>query len=111
MPKLKLQIEMLRVESFETHPAARTRGTVEGRAIVPGDAIGEPVPMTNDVKGCLDSWINTCVTARLSECPGDTCNQLTCGASCQVTCETCYDATCMTACMGTCPSGGAICCA
>ena len=111
MPKLKLQIDMLRVESFETHPAARGRGTVEGQ-IEPGLIIGEPVPATNDVKMCLDSWINTCVTARISECPGETCGaQLTCGASCQATCETCYGPTCVTACLGTCLSGAPVCCA
>lgn len=112
MPKLKLEIDELRVDSFETHPAARAHGTVEGRAIAPGGAIGEPVPVTNDVKGCLDSWINTCVTAKISECPGETCGgQLTCGASCQATCETCFGPTCVTACLGTCLSGGPICCA
>ena len=109
MPRLKLEIDLLRVESFETHPAVAARGTVEGHAIAPDMAIG--VPVTNDVKQCLDSWINTCVTARISECPGETCNQLTCGASCQATCETCYGPTCMTACLGTCPSGGPVCCA
>lgn len=112
MPKLKLEIEMLRVESFETHPATRARGTVEGHAIEPGVGIGMPAPATNDVKECLDSWINTCVTARISECPGETCGgQLTCGASCQATCETCYGPTCVTACLGTCLSGGPVCCA
>ena len=109
MPRLKREIDMLRVESFETHPAAHPHGTVEGHAIAPGVVIG--VPETNDVKLCLDSWINTCVTARISECPGETCNQLTCGASCQATCETCYGPTCVTACLGTCLSGGPVCCA
>ena len=112
MPKLKLEIDMLRVESFETHPAARAGGTVEGHAMESGLVIGDPVPVTNDVKMCLDSWINTCVTARISECPGETCGgQLTCGASCQATCETCYGPTCVTACLGTCLSGGPVCCA
>lgn len=112
MPKLKLEIDALCVESFETHPAAYARGTVAGQAIEPGLVIGVPAPVTNDVKGCLDSWINTCVTARISECPAETCgDKLTCGASCQVTCETCYGPTCVTACLGTCPSGGPVCCA
>jgi len=111
MPKLKLEIDALRVESFETHPAARAQGTVEGHALAPGEVIVMPAPDTNDVKLCLDSWINTCVTARISECPGETCNQLTCGASCQATCETCFGPTCVTACLGTCPSGGPVCCA
>ena len=112
MLKLKLEIDALRVESFETHPAAFARGTVEGRVIAQGELIGIVAPVTNDVKQCLDSWINTCVTAKISDCPGDTCgDKLTCGASCQATCETCYGPTCMTACLGTCPSGGPVCCA
>jgi len=112
MPKLKLETDALRVETFETSPVTRAHGTVEGHAIAPGGVIGEPVPATNDVKGCLDSWINTCVTARISACPGETCGaQLTCGASCQATCETCYGPTCVTACLGTCLSGGPVCCA
>jgi hypothetical protein len=112
MLKLKLEIDALRVESFETHPAAYARGTVEGRVIAQGEVIGTVVPVTNDVKQCLDSWINTCVTAKISDCPGETCgDKLTCGASCQATCETCYGPTCVTACLGTCLSGGPVCCA
>ncbi|HEX6750577.1 MAG TPA: hypothetical protein VF092_25025, partial [Longimicrobium sp.] len=87
-------------------------GTVQGHAIAAGEVIAMPAPLTNDVQQCLDSWINTCVTAKLSECPGETCGaKLTCGASCQVTCETCYGPTCVTACLGTCLSGGLVCCA
>ena len=112
MPKLKLEIDMLRVESFETHPAARARGTVAGQVVELGGMIAMPAPDTNDVKLCLDSWINTCVTAKISDCPGETCGaQLTCGASCQATCETCFGPTCVTACLGTCLSGGVVCCA
>ena len=32
MPKLKLEIDMLRVESFETHPAARVPGCSDPRS-------------------------------------------------------------------------------
>lgn len=108
MPKLKLEIDALRVESFDTYPALRARGTVAGHGVEAGEVITSPVPATNDVKLCLDSWINTCVTAKISDCPGD---KLTCGASCQNTCETCFGPTCVTACLGTCLSGGPVCCA
>ena len=112
MPKLKLEVDALRVESFDTHPAAGGRGTVEGWSLAVPDGGPVPVPATNDAKACLDSWINTCVTAKISACPGETCgDQLTCGASCQATCETCFGPTCVTACLGTCPSGGPVCCA
>ena len=105
MPKLKLEIDALRVESFDTYPAAGGRGTVEGRI----DAIGGEViavPRTDDARACLDSWINTCVTARISDCPGETCgNQATCLESCEGT-------TCITLCAGfTCPTGAnPVCC-
>jgi hypothetical protein len=107
MPKLKLRLDALRVESFETEVAARARGTVEGHSFVDG-AEAVAVPATNDVKMCLDSWINTCVTARISDCPGETCgNQATCLA----TCDTC-GATCITICGFTCPTGSNdVCCA
>ena len=82
MPKLKLEVDALRVESFDTHPAAGGRGTVEGLSLVVGEGGNVAVPMTDDVKGCLDSWINTCVTARISECPGATCDFTRCGATC-----------------------------
>ena len=102
MPKLKLQIDALRVDSFDTHPAAGGRGTVEGWSLVVPDGGTVPIPATNDAKACLDSWINTCVTARISECPG---------ATCDVSCETCNQPSCVTRCGFTCPTGdNPICC-
>jgi len=80
MPKLKLEMDSLRVESFETHAGGRARGTVEGLSLVVGEAGN--VPMTDDAKACLDSWINTCVTARISDCPGPTCDFTRCGPTC-----------------------------
>ena len=37
MPRLKLVVDALRVDSFDTHPAAGGRGTVEGLSLVVGD--------------------------------------------------------------------------
>jgi hypothetical protein len=111
MSKMTLHLDALRVESFDTHPATRGAGTVAAHNAMIGEiAVG--VPDTQDVKGCLDSWINTCVTAKITECGGNTCDgALTCGASCKETCETCWGPTCITACIATCASGGDICCA
>ena len=114
MRKLRLDLDELQVESFATQAGAGASGTVAGHAdlIGAGNEIDVTVkPVTNDAVACMESWINTCVTAKLSECPGETCNQVTCGASCQVTCETCWGPTCASDCLATCMSGGPICCA
>lgn len=102
MPKLKLDADALRVDSFDTHPASGGRGTVEGLSLVVGGGGDVAVPVTNDARACLDSWINTCVTARISECPGETCD---------FSCETCNQPSCITRCGATCPTGdNPICC-
>lgn len=81
MKKLKLDLDDLRIDSFDTTPAfgERQRGTVVGAA-----------PET--YYGC-NSEGETCDTCRTCN---DTC-WYTCGVSCGGTCNTCY-----TNC-GTCP--------
>lgn len=81
MLKLKLEVDALRVDSFDTHPAAAGRGTVAGLSL-PVEGGHVDIPTTNDVKQCLDSWINTCVTAKISDCPGPTCDFTRCGPTC-----------------------------
>lgn len=84
MRKLKLHLDELAVDSFETAPMSRLAGTVRGAADAPGipdeGDVVEPEP--SDV-AILSIW--TCWTA---------CGQNTCGGSCGVTCATCNDPTC-----------------
>ena len=102
MRKLKLEVDALRVDSFDTPPATGSRGTVAGWSLVATEDGDIAVPVTNDARACLDSWINTCVTARISECPG---------ATCDFSCETCNQPSCITRCGATCPTGdNPICC-
>jgi hypothetical protein len=98
MRKLALDLDTLQVESFETHPADGLHGTVLGRAANGGLEPGVIAPDTQDLKGCLESWNNTCVTAKITECN-----------TCQLTCNSCVVSVCWTC--PTCPSGGDVCCA
>lgn len=106
MRKLKLELEELHVESFDTSPGRGAgRGTVLGNAAYAGagdDAVvigvtddKEDLPLSYIIPGCT-----------LSSCPTQdkTCFNTECG-----TCV--LDDTCMTGCFDTCPSGGIICCA
>jgi hypothetical protein len=106
MGKLRLQMEELSVESFETVAQRDTRrGTVRAHAswgeetcrpiLCPG---GDPT----DYQTCPNTCANTCAYT----CDDVTC--ATCANTCQATCEyTCDDATCATCrtdCFG--PCGG-----
>lgn len=116
MRKLRLDLDELAVESFDTSlGAAQRAGTVRGNA--DADAVGAAEPadtyrQTCMIDFCADSWQSGCLT-----CAG-TCGQDTCEDTCQDSCyscygqETCYGyATCITLCLRTCPSGGDVCCA
>jgi hypothetical protein len=104
MRKLKLELEELHVESFDTSPGRGAgRGTVLGNAAYGAEAVAigaeaedkEALPLSYIVPGCT-----------LSSCPTQdkTCFNTECG-----TCA--LDDTCVTGCFDTCPSGGIICCA
>jgi len=84
MRKLKLNLEQLAVESFQTASAGDATGTVRGAAyaeeITEPSVITEPIPTDTII-----ITIRTCQTA---------CNQITCGGTCGVTCATCDDPTC-----------------
>ncbi|HEX8695606.1 MAG TPA: hypothetical protein VF746_24545 [Longimicrobium sp.] len=92
MPKLRLELEALAVESFDTAPAAGGAGTVRGHAeAVPADEI--------DCSRC-PTCDASCRTCELQ----DTCWQ-TCAASCQGSCDSCtlcQEITCATNCLRTC---------
>lgn len=80
MHKLRLHVERLRVESFETDAAARGIGTVRGNALIAIDAAGNPQPI--DSVDCSANPYTQCQSCYLS-CV-DTCNQPTCD-SCGIT--------------------------
>lgn len=98
MRKLKLDVERLAVESFETSGAAPQLGTVKGQA---GGAL-EPEPLEPDLTTNHPSIQFSCQTQCTcgtgacltcgATCGGDTC--ISCQASC-VTCETCQPTTCI----------------
>jgi hypothetical protein len=87
MGKLKLNLDDLKVKSFDTSPPAiGSAGTVRGQTI-------------ND-SGCTDC----CGTAGYGCQSGDGCtggsitDYGSCGESCNGTCNTCYDLTCEVGC-------------
>jgi hypothetical protein len=83
MKKLKLDLNELKVESFETSKQSIRKGTVNGHATVP-------------VGFCADQSYHTyCPTSACLQCSGEltNCNQNTCDyTECnQNTCDTCYN--------------------
>lgn len=101
MPKLKLEIESLQVDSFATQRAPEPRGTVRGNAVLEAagnefeEAIALPID-TWDLLRC-NSWDVICVKTK-----GDSCISHCLTDLCGVT-DGCTKYTC--------PSGGDICCA
>ena len=97
MRKLKLDVEHLAVESFETSEAAPQLGTVKGQA---GGAL-EPEPLEPDLTTNHPTLYASCYTKCScgtgacatcgATCGGDTC--FSCADTC-VTCETCQVTTC-----------------
>ena len=70
MRKMKLSIDTLAVQSFETASAVHGRGTVHGRGVLIGDGVVGPVnPATHP-----DCPSPLCVDTPLASCDG------TCGA-------------------------------
>jgi hypothetical protein len=87
MNKLKLSLEALAIESFDTTCTVREKGTV----------VGEQA--TNTCPGCP-----TCAATCAYTCDDATCPQCpTCAASCNGTCQgaTCFE-TCGASCWDTC---------
>lgn len=80
MRKLRLSLDTLCVESFDTGAGAG-RGTVRGNFVDAGGVIRESDPWT---------------------CAGD---PVSCGGSCDATCGRSCDATCDRSCNGTCQGG------
>lgn len=95
MARMKLSLDALEVESFETSRVRSVSGTVNAHAYeaVPEDAEYITTPYTQQ-KTCP----YTCMAS--------------CGGTCNESCQTCpLGNTCMTGCFDTCPTGGLRCCA
>ncbi len=98
MRKVRLNLDALRVESFDTssYAARPPRGTVQARGVV-----AEPY---SDFQQC-GSYPNCpsplCVDTPLASCDGSC--AWTCGDSCNGTCNSCVTCnTCQESCNGTC---------
>ena len=92
MEKLKLNLEDLKVESFELNSEEKKQGTVNGQGLC-----------TEDFSGCRDvTAYASCVTCGTTCGVNVTC-QDTCANTCENTCAyTCLDPTCHMSCP-TCP--------
>jgi len=120
MSKLRLQLEDLAVDSFETTQAPTpTRGTVDAFATVvagtcPRRTCGEPTDQytcwyTCDDASCANTCANTCAATCPNTCANTcayTCDDFTCAFTCDCggTGQTdCGGASCWDSCGGTCP--------
>jgi len=102
MRKLKLEIDALRVESFETSATAMDAGTVRAHADAVGmeeDFVAITTPQTQQVS-CIGTCRISCLGTCLASC-GGTCN---CTDLCSLGCSDGCTA-------GTCLSGAPVCCA
>lgn len=100
MRKVRLVLEDLSVESFDTTPdAARPgRGTVHGQGVAAEEQTQWP--------GQCDTYPNCpsplCVDTPLASCDDASC-RWTCGSSCNGTCQSCYSCdSCQDTCDYTC---------
>jgi len=87
MPKLKLEIDALAVESFDTVPAGDARGTVEGNATFLGTGGCYTCDATRCVETCHDSCDNSldyCTCACTADCTaaGPGCHRISDAGSC-----------------------------
>ncbi len=107
MNKLKLRLENLSVESFDTTPTQKAKGTVFGEQCTCYTNCTCPGCPT-----CDNTCAYTCDDATCPACPtcgADTCGD-TCDASCYDTCGfTCYDTCRVRICEGGTYDGGGFC--
>lgn len=71
MRKLLLDLDAIRVESFETDGTAGSRGTVHGRRDAAAFAAGDS-PLASCVYSCEDTICYSCDTCR-EPCPSQVC--------------------------------------
>jgi len=106
MRKMKLEMEALRVESFDTTAAAhRDPGTVRAHADAEGDELVViTTPQSRD-PSCFETCKISCWGSCLASCLG------TCEVSCDGRCTELCSYGCSDGCTyRTCPSGGEVCC-
>lgn len=105
MRKMKLEIEALQVESFDTSaPARREPGTVRAHADGVDDHVAITTPQTQG-PSCLATCKISCWGSCLASCLG------TCEVSCDARCTELCSYGCSDGCtFRTCPSGGEVCC-
>lgn len=91
MKKLRMELDALKVESFETERAAGA-GTVIGAGVLVGDAVAQTYPNCSEIDACPSAWQCT---------PNGTCYDPSCAQAntCAKTCA----ATCFHTCANTCP--------
>jgi hypothetical protein len=108
MHKLKLEIDALRVESFDTSAAAMGAGTVRAHADAVGvgeDVVAITTPQTQQAS-CFDTCKISCLGTCLVSCAGS------CIASCDGNCTDLCSLGCSDGCtVRTCLSGAPVCCA
>ncbi|HEU0012348.1 MAG TPA: hypothetical protein VFQ45_01620 [Longimicrobium sp.] len=92
MKKMRLDLDTLSVESFDTVETPAERGTVHGH--IPPDTYAR---YCSDGTTCVDSCFEC---TDYASCLG-TCNATECG-TCATNCGTCYDASCGYTYCGTC---------
>jgi hypothetical protein len=108
MKKLKLDLDQLHVESFDTRAQERTRGTVAGHVPLSYDTNCYNCDPSLDYTcdscdvSCAGSCVDTCADTCANTCPA------TCQYSCNGTCASCVDTcaytcdTCAVSCNDTC---------
>jgi hypothetical protein len=96
MKKIRLDLDTLSIESFDTMVTPEERGTVQGH--IPPDTYAR---YCSDGTTCYDScdYCSGYVSCNASEC--GTC-ATNCGTCYATDCGTCYDATCGQTYCGTC---------
>jgi hypothetical protein len=100
MSKIRLDLDALQVESFDTTGGEKhARGTVRGNGVAADPVAADTVEADTCGGGC--SWDSNCARSCPWTCAGD---PESCGGSCEGTCHTCPD-TCGRTCGETCGYG------
>lgn len=101
MKKLRLELDALRVESFDTAGGAGGRGTVQGHNVTYGESWDWPCEPVDSDYTADPAQCQTQAYTCAASCNG-TCH------SCNGTCHSCY-ATCYGSCQRTCDNSCEIC--